>query len=451
MRVKWYKSLFWKIFLSIWLSSFIVVAATAFVVGQLAEKEKYRDVLAARALGHADRIVDRYERFGRVIRPQDSQAFRRSREHDGQDHGHDEHRGRRMFPLPKLTIIDQETGKLIFSRADAQQRGFKNPINLELESDSGKRYKVVVEADPRRSPYGHLFRFLLSVQAVLIIAVSAMASLLLTWIIIRPINRLRQHTQDLYNGDLGARTDDRLARRGDEIGELSREFNRMADFVEQTLQSNQRLLQDVSHELRAPLARLQMAAGLAEQRIDEQDHEVIARINLECERINRLIDEILSLSRLEKMDVSGLPFEVSELLESLVADCRFSAPEHKIIWDQAACRCQVSGNAELLARAVSNILGNALKHTVAGTEITVQLMPGPKHCQIIISDNGKGVDAQQLEQLFKPFYRVSTEHQGYGLGLSIAKRAVELLGGSINASSTPGKGLSVVIVLPRPS
>lgn len=449
MAIRWYRRVFWKIFLSIWLSSFLVVALTAFIVGNLAEKERYKDVLTAKALGQAELIIDRYERTGRLPKPPAPRDRRWDHDHDDRDDDRDddwrERRDRRFFPL-KMQIAELPRGRVILGQR--LQGRFNNPMILKFESDQGKQYKIVVEADLRKTLVAKIFGFLLSVQIMLLIVVSALAALLISWIVVRPINRLRQHTRDLYSGDLSARTDDRLSRRGDEIGELSREFNRMADYVEHTLQSNQRLLQDVSHELRAPLARLQMAVGLAEQRVGEEDRAVIDRINLECERINRLIDEILSLSRLEQMDASGQPFLVQQVIDSLVEDYRFSAPEHLISWNNSNS-CQVVGNPELLSRALTNILGNAVKHTPAGTGIDILLDHGKAGgCQIIIRDHGPGVEPDQLERLFKPFYRVSDQHNGYGLGLSIAQRAVVLLGGEISASSEPGAGLLFTIRLP---
>ncbi|WP_432471583.1 sensor histidine kinase [Amphritea sp. HPY] len=447
MAIRWYRRIFWKVFLSVWLTSFLVLLLTAFVVGNLAEKERYAEVLTARALGHAELIVDRYERTGIVPRPE----LRKERRHYDEDN-HDEpewreHRERRFFPL-KIQITELSSGRMIVGKR--LEGRFRNPLVLKFESERGKRYRVVVESDLRKTLFAKVFGFMLSLQIVLLVLVSTFAALLISWIVVRPINRLRQHTRDLYSGDLSARTDDQLAARGDEIGELSREFNRMADYVEQTLQSNQRLLQDVSHELRAPLARLQMAVGLAEQKVADIDRAVIDRINLECERINRLIDEILSLSRLEQMGASGQPFLVQQVIDSLVEDYRFSAPDHLISWNNSNS-CQLPGNPELLSRALTNILGNAVKHTPAGTGIDILLDHGKAGgCQIIIRDHGPGVEADQLERLFKPFYRVSDRHNGYGLGLSIAQRAVVLLGGKISASSTPGEGLVFQIDLPGP-
>ena len=454
MAIRWYKRIFCKIFLIVWLTSFLVIAVTAIIVGSVSEKERYQQVLAAKALGQAELIVDRYERTGKLPPPPSRYDRRRYPDDDWDDdrwdHSEwdkrdwrDHNDSHRFFPL-KMQIMDKQKGLIIFGLKD--ERRFKSPMVLKLTSDNNREYRVVVDADLRSTIAAKVIGFVLSLQVVLMLFVAAVASLLISWIIVRPINRLRQHTRDLYNGDLSARTDGCLNQRGDEIGELSREFNRMADYVEQTLQSNQHLLQDVSHELRAPLARLQMAAGLAGQRVAEEDWEYIERINLECDRINKLIDEILSLSRLEQMEASDQRFDAAKVIETLVEDYRFSAPEHQLTVDTT--NCFIKGNSALLERALNNILGNAVKHTPAGSQVALSVGPEGGDAVIRVKDNGPGLTPEQLESLFKPFTRFTEQNNGYGLGLSIALRAVQLLGGSLEARSEPGDGLELVMKFP---
>lgn len=416
--------------MTVWLTSFLVIALTAFVIGHLSEQERYRDVLSAKALGQAELLVDRYERTGRVPPLRVPKDLRRRNDH------HD----RRFFP-PKLQIQEKSSGQIIYGARD--DREFRNPLILGLVSDNGKEYRVVVEADIRPTLAAKLFGFFLSVQIVLLIFVAGITALLISLMVVRPVNRLRQYTRDLYTGDLSARTDDCLSRRGDEIGELSREFNRMAEYVEHTLQSNQHLLQDVSHELRAPLARLQMATGLAGQQVPEEGQEFIERINLECDRINRLIDEILSLSRLEQMEVSDQDFALKTVVDTLVHDYQFSAPQHPLIWTSVDYR--LKGNPALLERALNNILGNAVKHTPDGTEIRITAEQSDGKLRLSIVDNGPGLNQEQLDKMFKPFVRFTGQQNGYGLGLSIAQRAVQLLGGTLTAQSKPGTGLVLLL------
>lgn len=434
MKIRWYKRLFLKIFMTVWLTSFLAIALTAFVIGHLSEQEHYRDVLSAKALGQAELLVDRYERTGRLPPPKSAKDWRRLNK------DRDDHHERRFFP-PKLQIQDKSSGLVIYGARD--ERKFRNPLILNLVSDNEKAYRVIVETDIRPTLAARLFGFFLSVQVVLLMFVAGIAALLISLMVVRPVNRLRQYTRDLYTGDLSARTDDGLSQRGDEIGELSREFNRMAEYVEHTLQSNQHLLQDVSHELRAPLARLQMAAGLAGQHVPEEDREYIERINLECDRINRLIDEILSLSRLEQMEVSDQDFALKTVVDTLVHDYQFSAPEYPLSWTPVDCR--LKGNPALLERALNNILGNAVKHTPVGTEISITAEQSDGKLRLLVADNGPGLSQEQLEKMFKPFVRFTGQQNGYGLGLSIAQRAVQLLGGELTAQSKPGAGLVLLL------
>ncbi|WP_417226646.1 sensor histidine kinase [Amphritea sp.] len=432
MAIRWYKRLFLKIFVTVWVTSFLVITLTAFVIGHLSEQERDRDVLSAKALGQAELLIDRYERNGRLP---SIKEWRRI---------HDDHKEKRPFPV-QIQIAELPNGKVIFGRSDL--RKFREPMIFKVISDSNREYRVVAETHLPPDLVGKLFGFFLSVQVALLMVVAGIAALLISLMVVRPVNRLRQYARDLYNGDLSARTDDRLSRRGDEIGELSREFNQMAEYVEQTLQSNTHLLQDVSHELRAPLARLQMAAGLAGQKMSDADQQYIERINQECDRINRLIDEILRLSRLEQMELSDQPFALNSVIDTLVDDFSFSAPQHPLQWQPVDYR--IKGNPVLLERALSNILGNAVKHTPTGTQIRISAELVAGKVLIRVADKGPGLNEEQLARMFKPFVRFTGQQNGYGLGLSIAQRATQLLGGTLTARSPTGEGLELILSFPK--
>ncbi|MBY4678622.1 sensor histidine kinase [Marinobacterium arenosum] len=453
--MRWFRSLFWKIFLAIWLSSLVVLAVTVLVISQLAEEERYKSLLAERAQTRAEQLVEVFERAGHEGLKElhdERQRWRRHRlgppddEFDRPPPPPDARFGPRPPPPPLIRIYEQQSGLQVFGppkrRADPRE-----PLKLSVISGSGRSYRVEVSWRRKAAPFKYLFRFVLSYQVVMILVASAMAAGLLTWLVVRPLNRLRRHTRDLHQGDLGSRAGRRLSGRRDEIGDLTREFNFMADYVERTLTGGQKLLQDVSHELRAPLARLQVAAGLAEQRLGEGDR-IAARINRECDQLDRLIDEILSLSRLDSVEAAGEPFELAELLAELREDAAFSAPQRALHWPAPECLCRVAGNRQLLLRALGNILNNALKHTPDDAALHVQLERQPQQCVIRFRDEGPGVDATLLERLFEPFVRAGSDADGYGLGLSIARRAVERLGGRIRARNHPDGGLEVAIELP---
>jgi signal transduction histidine kinase len=194
---------------------------------------------------------------------------------------------------------------------------------------------------------------------------------------------------------------------------------------------------------------LQAAAGLLEQRLGETD-PLLQRLNRECGRIDRLIAEILSLSRLEALEPGTDAFSVQQLVTELREDIHFQQPERRLSFD-VPLSCRVRGNRQLLERALSNVFNNALKHTPAGTAIELShAVVGGLH-ELRIRDHGPGVPADTLEQLFDPFFRQRSgaDADGYGLGLSIARRALRILGGSIEARNHPGGGLELLIRLPQ--
>ncbi len=275
-----------------------------------------------------------------------------------------------------------------------------------------------------------------------------------------PISRLGAAARGLADGNLKARVGSVLGRRRDEIAELGRDFDVMAERLEALIGSKKRLLRDISHEFRSPLARLSVALEIARGGSGPQTANALDRIGLEAERLNALIGKLLMLARLESgMDeMDKEPFSLSELLEELVADADFEARGRN-------CRVRilstrggfVTGNRELLRSAVENVLRNAVRHTAEGSEVAVTLHCLPKSdgssCLAIeVCDRGPGVPEGSLAQLFSPFYRVGDARDrrqgGTGLGLAITERAVTLYGGGVWAKNAPGGGLIVTIELP---
>ncbi len=452
--MKWYKRLFWKIFLAIWSVSFLVLLATVCVVGIVTEQDRFREVVTAKAEGYADLMIERYERKGfRTLLLVPPRSPKRDYERERRDH--DDRRGHeRDHPdwkrsiwlnvAKRVAITDVELNRRVVAIINRPSES-DDHYSFTMSSERGRLYQVDVDLNWERSPYGHLMGKILSAQMVLILLVSSLGALLVSAIIARPLKLLGEHTQAIYRGELDARTDAKLRKRGDELGELARDFDRMADYVQQTITSHQRLMQDVSHELRAPLARLQAAAGIAEQRLGEDD-KTVARIMRESQRLDQLIGEILSLSRLEQMDVAGDKNWLGLLLQEWIDDAHFSFPQREFDL-QMLSDCEVNVNAKLLERAINNILGNACKHTPEDTKIDL-IVTKATDCEIRIRDYGDGVKDEQLSQLCDPFYRGDSQREGYGLGLSIAQRAIQRLGGDLVLRNHPAGGLEAIITLP---
>lgn len=318
--------------------------------------------------------------------------------------------------------------------------------------------------------------FVRTPELIVELVVSLAFSALLAWYLTRPIQRLHVGFERLARGDLRARLHAQTWRRRDEISDLARDFDRVAERLEQLVATRDQLLHDVSHELRTPLARLRLSIDLAKQgelapsgtgELAPGDAVIghsLARIDAECQRIDRLVGELLTLSRAES-DITGHDeyFDIPELVRTVVEDAELEAQHAGVAMqvkshggDLAGTRWAV-GDAELLRRGLENILRNALRHSPPGptVEIIVRLRHGAGQgadgagYDIEISDQGPGVADAALEKIFEPFVRLPGERsEGFGLGLAIARRAVHVNGGTVRALNRAGGGLTVLISVP---
>jgi signal transduction histidine kinase len=266
----------------------------------------------------------------------------------------------------------------------------------------------------------------------------------------RPLRNLRRAVERFGRGDLSTRIG---SARRDEIGELARAFDEMAGRIETLLAAERRLLQDVSHELRSPLARLGFAVELA--RTSEDRAAALDRIQRDVGRLSALVDELLQLTRAEGDPSARVLEEVrlDDLLRALVEDCALEAEakDCRLVF-RAEGDCTVRGDRELLRRAVENVLRNAIRYAPEGTMVEIDVRPEPGAATIAVRDFGVGVPDQALGAIFDPFFRVEGDRSrssgGVGLGLAIARRAVALHGGTI-AARNAHPGLCVTIGLPR--
>ena len=271
-----------------------------------------------------------------------------------------------------------------------------------------------------------------------------------------PVLRLRAAARQLAEGQLSARVRDTRPRR-DEIGELVRDFNFMAEHVEALVSSQRQLISDISHELRSPLARINATLGVTRQRLG---HNVLFdRLERDADRLNDMIGRLLTLARLEmtatspqmrRIDLKGLVAEV-------VADAQWEARERECRVDFVCDgECTIEANPDLLRSAAENVVRNAVHYTARGTavEVRVDCRNGENRDGAIlrVSDRGPGVPEAELSNIFRPFYRVAgardRESGGVGLGLAIAERVARVHGGSIHAENRAGGGLEVVLNIP---
>jgi len=354
--------------------------------------------------------------------------------------------------LAQTTLQTDET-KIVISR------GAKFVARRTI-GPTGSRYVMVMStpvesaADALRAP--------LQTQLIRAVIVFLIAGFVCFWLarhITAPIRHIRTATHRLAAGNLGARVGGSAANRGDELADLSREFDHMAEQIEALISSQRRLIADISHELRSPLARLTVALGLTRLRANPESISGLDRIELEAGRLDGLIGSLLRLARLESgsENIGHESFDLGALVRDVVADADFEAQSlQRHVRLLRADSCSTSGNRQLLASAIENVIRNAVGYTPEGTAVQVTVEDGAGqnagYAIIRVRDHGQGVPENSLSDIFLPFYRVGDSRDrssgGSGLGLSITDRAIRLHGGTVAAENCPDGGLVVELRLP---
>jgi len=271
----------------------------------------------------------------------------------------------------------------------------------------------------------------------------------------KPLDRLGEAAARIADGRLDTRVEPSLKRRHDEIAGLARNFDLMAERIEALVTGQRRLLGDVSHELRSPLARLMVALTLLKQGPAAEAAENLERIGLEARRLDTLIGQLLTLTRIDSGADRGSParFDLANLVQEVASDADFEArARNRRVIVTPSDPCMFDGFEELLRSAVENVVRNAVRHTAEGTAVEMSLQKNPSEALLRVRDYGPGVPGEMLDAMFQPFRRVASDHaDGAGLGLAIAERAVRVHQGTIRALNAPeGGGLIVEITLPYP-
>ncbi len=287
-------------------------------------------------------------------------------------------------------------------------------------------------------------------------AASLLLSALLAANLARPVSQLRDGLRKLARGDLNVRLTEGMGRRRDEIADLAEDFDAMAERLQQLVASRDRLLHDVSHELRSPLARMSVAVGLARKSGEAPEH-ALARIETESARLNEIVGDLLSLSRAESEAANEeIYFDLGGLLQVICEDARFEAQPRGVavllelpaVFDDPDHAPLLKGAPQLLRRGIENVIRNALRFSPAGDAVRVSAAIEDGRHIIEVSDNGPGVDPALLATMFEPFVKGEAEARGVGLGLTIARRALAAYGGTVQASNRPSGGLLMRISLP---
>jgi len=230
----------------------------------------------------------------------------------------------------------------------------------------------------------------------------------------KPLAKLGDAAAKIAEGKLDTRVDPSLRNRHDEIADLARNFDRMAERIEALITGQRRLLGDVSHELRSPLSRLIVALGLVKQGSAEEAGENLERIALEARRLDTLIGQLLTLTRIDSGVDRGspAPFDLTSLLQEVASDGDFEArARNRSVVIQQADACTVNGFEELLRSAVENVVRNAIRHTADGTAVEISLRGSNSRAVVTVRDHGPGVPEGMLSEIFLPFWRVADGNQ----------------------------------------
>ena len=284
---------------------------------------------------------------------------------------------------------------------------------------------------------------------------SGLVAVVLTRYITSPIKQLYLATGRIAAGDFQSHVADSVGRRKDEIAELARRFDLMAKELDAANKNQQFLLRDVSHELRSPLARMQLIADMLEHTADDERKTLQQRLSKELKELEALIDEVMTLTRFES-EAAALNLEKTEIISTLaplIDDASFEANalNKSVTYTHPEGPLFVNLAPTYFCRAVENIIRNAIRHTPENTEVSIQVRPGNQRIEIAVADCGEGVDDSELNKIFSPFYRSATARanfKGAGIGLALAERIVKSQGGEIFAKNRQPHGLLMTISLP---
>lgn len=323
-----------------------------------------------------------------------------------------------------------------------------NPV-MDLFFEDGETHFII--RLPQRMRPGNLWQTMqVMLQIALPFCVLALVCLLLYRHLVSPIRKLEKATRQFADGSYDVRASDSLGRRNDELASLAKTFDAMAVHTGGLIVTQRQLIADLSHELRTPITRIEMALNAKDQ---QESRDAIERIKKDVACIRALSEDALTLAWIdtEKPIISAEPMDLVDLLDSIIDDARFEFFDRHIqayLPDVAPIE---DSNNRVLGQAIENVVRNALRYTPAGGQVEVELIKFKDYFQLTIADQGPGVPDEYLEKIFQPFFRVEKERGkdsgGFGLGLALAKRQIEALSGAISAANRPQGGLMITITL----
>lgn len=456
MKTRRLRSLFWRIFLSLWLGSTVLMVGSSLLMAVIAEREvpdQVRGRVGTLLRGNAHHLLQLYTRVsGREF----AEAVATSeRDYDlavyfVDDSGHDIV-GR---PLPASLRELQRTLSAggVKLNEGGPLRGGALSFSDRMRAPDGREFLVLGSATGPPLPSIDLILGAMFAPLLFSVLLAGFFSAVSARYLVVPIDDLRRATRQLAAGDLESRVGEALRERTDEFGALAADFDRMAARIGELIGTQRQLMLDLSHELRSPLTRLRVALELMR---DQPRDALLDRMERDTDRMNILIGELLLLARLESpaSELARAPVDLGELLVEIIDDARLevAGQPRTLGFDDCHEPIVFEGDRELLLRALENVIRNALQHTPADADVAVSLAREGNDARIRVIDSGTGFSAAALTRLFAPFARGESprQQQGNGLGLAIARAAIQRHGGRLEiVARSPDGGAVVEIRLP---
>ncbi|MEO5625624.1 MAG: ATP-binding protein [Dokdonella sp.] len=455
------RRLFWRIFAAFWLATVVVLFAFAWIATSNFETEKIPGLGITRLQAAMDDLLSRTAHELR---------------HDGEEATRQWLRTAADFGPVGVYVIGADGREMLGRvtsdavRAAAQDVIAEAPVAFDTvpNSKGSERLRARVIRTRDGPVYaavaareGSFFSRLLSRRPTwfwsnigVAMIVSALFAMLLAWYVAAPLQRIRSSTRRFAEGDLDARVGPLRFGRSAEITSLAAEFDAMAERIKALVESHRRLVRDVSHELRSPLARQRVALELARGGDAAQVTASLDRMECESDRLEAMLAQALELSRLET--ATGAAHDhiaLDTLLEDVITNADYEgAPRGRKVVLAECERLALIGSHSALYSAFENVIRNALAYTAQGSTVSVRLRRDGGDALISVRDRGAGVPQAELARIFEPFYRTDNARTrssgGTGLGLAIARRAIERHSGSVIARNLDEGGLEVAIRLP---
>jgi two-component system sensor histidine kinase CpxA len=467
-------NLFWKILLSFGLTITLILGGAVFVSTRLAEtsfeqgniqgKELVQQARQALDDGGREGLVDWLENNDRpssllvmyVLDENAEELLGRTVDQEFREDALASEETFRRFERrqeeARIRESRSEGGSGGDGNSDRSQLWFRfNGYPYRLFGANGERFYYQIRA--QRELFG-IFNWPSAQIALLVIAAAgaALMALATARYISRPIVRLQKASRALAAGALETRVGGASTKRSDEVGILARDFDAMAERIQGLVVSKETLLRDISHELRSPLARIRVALALAERHMSELGRKDVERIEQETERLDALVGQIMTLTRLRTQpDVRHEPVDLGECIDGIADNAHYEYPDVELEWSRQEVPAVLGDETELRS-AIENVVRNALSFSGEGGRVSVALAAGTDAVSITVADSGPGVLDAELEQIFEPFYRTDQsrnhERRGEGIGLAITASVIQRHGGRVVARNRSPHGLEISMWIP---